>query len=484
MNHTTQKRSEFITKLALGASACMSLGASQAPKSVPAQVKESNTGDSNLSFPNYQPKAKRLIYLFQCGAPAQQDLFDPKDLILNNHGKDMRDFMKLDQRMTGFTSGQKAYPIASPPWGFKQHGQAGHQLSNLLPHLGEVADDLCIIKSMYTEAINHDPGITFFQSGSQIPGRPSLGSWLTYALRSNNHNLPSFVSLTSRGSAGGANCQPIYDRLWSSGFLPTEYSGTKFMGLGDPVLYLNNPKGMTQSHRRKMLDHLNQINSANYVKKGDPEIMTRIKQYELAYRMQSSIPELTDFSNEPKYILDMYGPNVHKRGSYAYNCLLARRLAERGVLATQLFHRGWDNHFDIRDALPKQCKDVDQPTAALIKDLKMRGLLEDTLVIWGGEFGRTTFSQGNTKNKIFGRDHHPRCFSIFAAGAGIKPGISYGETDELSYNIVKDPIHVHDLHATLLHLFGIDHERLTYKFQGRNYRLTDVHGHLVKDILA
>ncbi|MFD2256077.1 DUF1501 domain-containing protein [Luteolibacter algae] len=434
-------------------------------------------------IPEFAPKAKRMIYLFQSGAPSQQELFDNKPKLNEHFGEDLRKHVDMNQRITGMTAGQTSFPLAASKYHFSRHGQAGTEISELLPHISGISDDICLIRSMYTEAINHDPAITFFQTGAQIPGRPSIGSWLSYGLGSVNKDLPDFVAMVSRGT-GRPNCQPLYDRLWGSGFLPTQHAGVKFMSIGDPVLYLSNPDGFSVKSRRRMLDDLAELNHKKLQEFADPEIDTRIRQYELAYRMQTSVPELTDFSNEPENILEMYGPNVHQRGSYAYNCLMARRLAERDVRFVQLFHMGWDQHFDLPNQLPGQCDDVDQPTAALIKDLKMRGLLEDTLVVWGGEFGRTAYCQGKLKRDNYGRDHHPRCFSIFAAGGGIRPGMTYGATDEYSYNITENPVHVHDLHATILNQLGLDHEKLTYKFQGRQFRLTDVHGHVVTDILS
>ncbi|MDB4729744.1 DUF1501 domain-containing protein [Akkermansiaceae bacterium] len=436
-----------------------------------------------LVAPDVAPKAKRMIYLFQSGAPSQQDLFDYKPKLQENFGKELGDFVEMNQRKTGMSAGQKSFPIAGTRYEFKKHGQSGNEISELLPHISSIADEMCLIRSMSTEAINHDPAITFFQTGAQIPGRPSIGSWMSYGLGSNNKDLPAFVAMVSRGT-GRPNCQPLYDRLWSSGFLPTQHAGVKFMSTGDPVLYLSNPEGMSAKARRKMLDYLAELNEQKLDEFADPEIATRIKSYKLAYRMQTSVPELTDFSDEPEHILNMYGPNVKKRGSYAYNCLMARRLAERDVRFVQLFHMGWDQHFTLPKQISGQCEDTDQPSAALIKDLKMRGLLEDTLVVWGGEFGRTSYCQGKLARDNYGRDHHPRCFSLWAAGGGIKPGMTYGATDDFSYNITENKVHVHDLHATILNQLGVDHEALTYKFQGRQFRLTDVHGHVVKDILS
>lgn len=439
--------------------------------------------DNKGQFPNFAPKAKRVIYLFQSGAPSQLDLFDWKPALRQRFAADLPDSVRGNQRLTGMTVGQKRFPVAPTIYDFKQHGKSGAWVSELMPHIAGIADKLCFIKSMYTEAINHDPAITFFQTGSQIAGRPSLGSWLSYGLGSMNEDLPAFVAMVSLGT-GKPGGQPLYDRLWGSGFLPTKHQGVKFRGVGDPVLYINNPRGLDRDMRRRMLDDLNAINQRKYEETGDPEIATRISQYELAYRMQTSVPELTDTSSEPDSTFEAYGPESRKKGTFASNCILARRLIERDVRCVQLFHMGWDQHKVLPTQLPGQCYDTDQPTAALIKDLEERGLLEDTLVVWGGEFGRTVYCQGTLTNENYGRDHHPRSFTIFMAGAGVKPGITYGATDEFGYNITENPVHVHDLHATILHLLGIDHKRLTYKFQGRHFRLTDVHGHLVDDILA
>jgi len=434
-------------------------------------------------FPNHTPKAKRVIYMFQSGAPSQQDLFDQKPLLNKHHGEDMRDHFEMTQRITGMTKNQAAFPLAGSRYEFSRHGKCGMELSELLPHIGGIADDITLIRSMHTEAINHDPAITFFQTGSQIPGRPSIGSWLSYGLGSECEDLPAFVAMVSRGT-GRPNCQPLYDRLWGSGFLPTQHSGVKFMGTGDPVLYLKDPNGLGRNDRRRMLDDLAKLNHRSLEEFGDPEIDTRIQSYEMAFRMQASVPDLTDISNEPDSVLDMYGPSVRERGTYAYNCLMARRLAERDVRFIQLFHMGWDQHGSLHSQLSGQCRDADQASAALVTDLKQRGLLDDTLVVWGGEFGRTSYCQGKLSREVYGRDHHPRCFSIWMAGAGIKQGHIHGATDDFCYDITEGGVHVHDLHATMLELLGIDHERLVYKFQGRRFRLTDVHGHIVKEILA
>ena len=411
------------------------------------------------------------------------DLFDPKPAIADRRGEDLPDSIRKGQRLTTMTSGQKKFPVAPTIFKFGRHGQSGMEFSELLPHLSKQADKLAMIRTVHTEAINHDPAITFCQTGHQLAGRPSIGSWLSYGLGSENHNLPAYVVLTSFGS-GRPNDQPLYDRLWSSGFLPTRHQGVKFRNTGDAVLYLSNPPGVDTATRRRTLDRLNSLNRERLSQVGDPEIATRIAQYELAFRMQSSVPELLDVSKEPKHVLDSYGPDVHRPGSYAANCLLARRMAERDVRFVQLFHMGWDHHGGLPKAVAGQCKDTDQPTAALLNDLEQRGLLKDTLVVWGGEFGRTVYSQGNLSATNYGRDHHPRCFTMLMAGAGIRGGVTYGETDDYCYNIVRDPVEVHDLNATILDQLGIDHEKLTYKFQGRDYRLTDVHGKPVKGVLA
>ena len=435
------------------------------------------------TFPNFPAKAKRVIYLFQSGAPSQMDLFDPKPGMKEHHGKDLPDSIRKGQRLTTMTSGQKNFPIAPSIFKFARQGKSGHWMSEILPHLSKEADELCFIKSMHTEAINHDPAITFCQTGHQLAGRPSIGSWLSYGLGTENKDLPAYVVMTSWGT-GRPNDQPLYDRLWGAGFLPTQHQGVKFRNSGDPVLYLSDPKGINRKMRRDMLDEIAKLNRKDRQVVGDPEIDARISQYEMAFRMQSSVPDLTDVSKEPKHILDSYGPDVLKPGTYAANCLLARRMAERDVRCIQLFHMGWDHHGGLPNAVKGQCRDTDQPTAALIADLRQRGLLEDTLIVWGGEFGRTIYSQGKLTATNYGRDHHPRCFTVFLAGAGIKKGFSLGATDDYCYNITEDPVHVHDLNATIMHLLGVDHKKLTYRFQGRDYRLTDIHGHLVKKILA
>ena len=433
-------------------------------------------------LPHFAPKAKRIIYLFQSGAPSQMDLFDYKPELKDLAGTELPDSIRKGQRLTGMTATQSSFPVAPSVFEFAQHGGSGAWVSELMPHTAKIADELSFIKSMHTEAINHDPAITFFQTGAQLAGRPSIGSWLSYGLGSENQDLPSFVVMVSSGEDGAG--QPLYDRLWGSGFLPTRYQGVKFRSIGDPVLYLSNPPGLSRPNRRRFLDDLNRLNQLQLEEFGDPEIATRIEQYEMAYRMQTSVPDLTDLSAEPEHVFKLYGPDAKKPGTYAYNCLLARRLAERGVRFIQLFHRGWDQHTTLPAKIKVQCKDTDQASAALVQDLKERGLLEDTLVVWGGEFGRTVYSQGKLTATDYGRDHHPRCFSIWVAGGGIKPGVIYGETDDYGYNITRDPVHVHDLHATLFHCLGIDHTKLTFKYQGRHFRLTDIHGNLVKKLLV
>lgn len=434
-------------------------------------------------FPNFAPKAKRIIYLFQSGAPSQMDLFDPKPELKDRHGEDLPQSIRQGQRLTTMTSGQSKFPVAPSIFRFAKHGQSGMWMSELLPQMSKITDDLCMIRSMHTEAINHDPAITFCQTGHQLAGRPSIGSWLSYGLGSENQDLPAYVVLTSFGS-GRPDDQPLYDRLWGSGFLPSVHQGVKFRNKGDAVLYLSNPPGIDQATRRGTLDRLAALNQQHFEEVGDPEIQTRIAQYEMAFRMQTSVPDLLETSKEPQHILDSYGPDVSRPGSYAANCLLARRLAERDVRFVQLFHMGWDHHGGLPNAIRGQCKDTDQPTAALIKDLKQRDLLKDTLIVWGGEFGRTIYSQGGLTATDYGRDHHPRCFTTLLAGAGIKAGTTLGATDDYCYNIVSDPVHVHDLNATILHLLGIDHTRLTYRYQGRDFRLTDIHGEVVKRVLS
>ncbi len=433
--------------------------------------------------PHFAPKAKRVIYLHQSGGPSHIDLLDYKPAMQKHHGQELPGSIRMGQRITGMTSGQARFPVAATRFKFQQHGRCGLWLSELLPQVGAIADDIAVVKSLHTEAINHDPAITFIQTGSEQPGRPCLGSWVTYGLGSENRNMPAFVVLISQGS-GNLTDQPLFSRLWGSGFLPTSHQGVKFRSRGDAVLHLTNPPGIDAASRREMLDSLEKLNQFFFEDTATTEIYTRIAQYEMAYRMQSSVPELMDISGEPQSVLDLYGPEVRTPGTFAANALLARRLSERGVRFVQLYHRGWDQHGNLAEHLPKQCHDVDQPSAGLITDLKNRGLLDETLVIWSGEFGRTVYVQGDINNPSYGRDHHGRCFSLWMAGGGIKGGIVYGETDDYCYNIVSDPVHVHDLNATLLRCLGVDHERLTFRFQGRDFRLTDIYGEVVKGLLA
>jgi hypothetical protein len=437
-----------------------------------------------LPAPHFAPKAKRVIYLFMSGGPSHIDLFDYKPRLKELHGTELPASVRMGQRVTGMTASQKSFPCVAPMFKFARHGQCGTWVSELLPYTAQVVDDVAVIKTLNTEAINHDPAITFIQTGSQQPGRPSLGAWLSYGLGTENQNLPAFIVLISQGS-GNRTDQPIFSRLWGSGFLPSEHQGVRFRSGKDPVLYLSNPPGIDAGSRRRMLDAVGELNRMAKESFGDPEIDTRIAQYEMAYRMQMSVPELTDLSNEPRHIREMYGlDRKHDDGGFARNCLLARRMVERGVRFVQLMHRGWDQHGDLPKQIRGQCFDVDQPSAALVRDLKQRGLLEDTLVIWGGEFGRTVYSQGALTKNNYGRDHHGRCFAMWMAGGGIKPGITYGETDDYCYNIVQDPVHIHDFNATILHQLGIEHTRLTFRFQGRDFRLTDVHGNVVTGLLT
>jgi hypothetical protein len=437
----------------------------------------------SMGAPHFAPKAKRVIYLFMSGAPSQLDMWDYKPQLQDWYDKDLPDSVRNGQRITTMTSGQKRFPIAPSTMKFRQYGEHGTWISETLPHTAGVIDDLAVIKTVNTEAINHDPAITYIQTGSQLPGRPSTGAWLSYGLGSMNANLPSFVVLHSTVN-GGFGGQALYARLWGSGFLSTRHQGVALRSTGDPVLYLSNPNGISGTMRRKMLDNLAQLNQQRFDEIGDPEIQSRIAQYEMAYRMQTSVPELTDISDESQETLDLYGPEVTKPGTFAFNCLLARRMAERDVRFTQVFIRQWDQHGNLPRDIRRQCGIIDQPSAALIKDLKRRGMLDDTLVIWGGEFGRTVYCQGGLTMANYGRDHHPRCYTKWMAGAGIKGGIVYGETDDFSYNVVENPVHIHDLNATILHTLGVDHERLTYRHQGRDFRLTDVHGNVLTDLLA
>jgi len=433
-------------------------------------------------LPHFAPKAKRVIYLFQSGGPSQIETFDHKPRLSEFQGIDLPESVRMGQRLTSMSATQSSFPVVPSRFTFGRYGNSGAWVSELLPHTAKVVDDLTFVKSVHTEAINHDPAVTFFQTGSQIAGRPSMGAWISYGIGAETQDLPAFVVMISPGQGGTG--QPLYDRLWGSGFLPTKYQGVKFRSIGDPVLYLSNPPGFPGAQRRVYLDTLREVNQIALDDFGDPEIATRIAQYEMAFRMQTSVPELIDLSKEPPHVLEMYGPDASKPGTYGHNCLLARRLAERGVRFIQLYHRDWDHHGGLPAGLPKRCLETDQPTAALVQDLKQRGMLDDTLVIWGGEFGRTVYCQGRLTKDDYGRDHHPRCFTMWMCGGGMKPGLTLGATDDYSYNVTEQPVHVHDIQATILHCLGIDHTRLIYKFQGRNFRLTDVQGNVVKPILA
>ena len=431
---------------------------------------------------HFAPKAKRVVYLFQSGGPSHLELLDYKPKLKKFHGTELPDSIRQGQRLTGMTSGQKSFPIIAPKFEFNQAGKSGTWISSLLPYTAKVIDEICLIRSMHTEAINHDPAITFIQTGSQQPGRPSLGAWLSYGLGSEAEDLPAFIVLISHGTGKDAN-QGLLERLWGSGFLPSNHQGVKLRSSGDPVLYLSDPPGMDRNLRRTMLDGIAKLNASQFKETGDPEIATRIAQYEMAFRMQTSVPKLTDLSTESNKTFQLYGEESKRAGSFASNCLLARRLLESGVRCVQLYHRGWDLHGGLPTNIPKQAMDVDQAQAGLILDLKQRGMLDDTLIVWAGEFGRTVYGQGGLKDE-YGRDHHGRCFSVWLAGGGIKPGMVHGETDDFGYNITQKPVHIHDLNATILHCLGYDHEKLTYRYQGRDFRLTDVHGQVVKDILA
>ena len=437
---------------------------------------------ADVGLTHFAPRAKRVVYLFQSGGPSHLELLDEKPELKKLHGTELPDSIRQGQRLTGMTSGQTSFPVIAPKFGFKSCGQSGLRISELLPYTGKVADDICVIRSMHTEAINHDPAITFIQTGSQQPGRPSLGAWASYGLGSEAEDLPAFLVLISHGSGADAN-QGLLERLWGSGFLPSSHQGVKLRSSGDPVLYLSDPKGMNRGLRRKMLDSISAMNQKQLQESGDPEIATRIAQYEMAFRMQSSVPDLIDTSKETEATFQLYGEDAKKPGTFAANCLLTRRLFEKGVRFVQLYHRGWDQHGGLPTNMPKQCHDIDQPQAALITDLKQRGMLEDTLIIWGGEFGRTVYGQGGLQEN-YGRDHHGRCYSMWLAGGGIRPGHVHGQTDDYGYNIVRDPVHVHDINATILHCMGFDHERLTYRYQGRDFRLTDIHGKVVESILS
>lgn len=474
-------RREFLTKTCLGLG-----GVALASLLTPSNLFGKTTYAGSMGLTDglhFAPRARRVIYLFQSGGPSQMELFDYKPLLNIKSGEELPDSVRGGQRLTGMTSDQKSFPLAGSTFNFAQHGKSGAWVSELMPYTAGIVDELCFIKSMYTEAINHDPAITFFQSGSQQGGRPSMGSWISYGLGSDNENLPAFCVLLSRARRDGAG-QPLYAKLWGSAFLPSIHQGIQFRPGKDSVLYLNDPQGVDKNSRRRMLDVLNDLHEMQYERVMDPEINTRIAQYEMAYRMQSSVPETMDISKEPDHIYEMYGPDSRIPGTYAANCLLARRLAEKDVKFIQLYQQDWDHHGNLPNLIRGMSESVDQPSAALVMDLKQRGLLDDTLVIWGGEFGRTNYSQGKLRKENYGRDHHPRCFTMWMAGGGVKRGFTYGETCEFGYNVIKDPVHVHDFQATLLYLLGVDHERLVFKHQGRRFRLTDVHGKVVKDILT
>ncbi|KAA2244491.1 DUF1501 domain-containing protein [Chitinophaga agrisoli] len=478
-------RRTFLTQtsLGLGALAMGSLFGKELFGSTPKAAAGASGLEADIlkALPHFAPKAKRVVYLFMSGGPSQFETFDYKPGLAKMMGQGLPDSVRQGQRLTGMSANQSILPIAPSAFKFAQYGKSQTWVSELLPHTAQVVDDLCIVKSLFSEQINHDPAITFFQTGNQLPGRPSIGSWISYGLGSDNKNLPTFIVLVSKN---GQKDQPLYARLWGNGFLPSKHQGVQFRAGKDPVLYLNDPDGYDGKDRKEMLDYLTKLNQLQNSAYGDPEVEARIAQYEMAYRMQTAVPEVMDIANEPDEIFDMYGPDSRDPGTYAANCILARKLLEKDVKFVQLYHQGWDQHGNLPNAITQQCKATDQATAALIKDLKRRGLLEDTLVVWGGEFGRTVYSQGKLTATDYGRDHHPRCFTMWMAGAGVKAGLSYGETDDFSYNILKDPVHVHDFQATLLYLMGIDHERLTYKFQGRRFRLTDVAGKVVNGILA
>ena len=469
-------RRKFLSKLSLGIGS-VALGSLLIP-----DLFGSKSDEEMLlaGLPQFAPKAKRIIYLFQNGAPSQLDLFDYKPKLIEMFGQNLPESIRMGQRLTGMTADQKKFPLAGSAFKFNQYGETKAWISELLPYTSKVVDDLCFIKTMHTEAINHDPALTFFQTGAQVGNRPSMGSWLSYGLGNENKNLPAFCVLLSKGKGNG---QGVYSKLWSNGFLDSVHQGVQFSSGDNPVLYLNNPDGVSKADRRKMLDKLEELNAETFKESGDPEINAKVQQYEMAYRMQTAVPEITDLSKEPEDIVKLYGPDCLMPGTYAANCLLARKLSENGVRFVQLYHQGWDSHGNLPGEIKGQCMDTDQASAALITDLKQRGLLDETLVIWGGEFGRTNYCQGALSKENYGRDHHPRCFTIWMAGGGVKPGV-YGETDEFGYNIIKDPVHVNDFHATVLHLMGIDHEKLTFKHLGRRYRLTDVAGEVVKGIVT
>ncbi len=470
-------RRRFLSKASLGIGT-MALGSLLMPD----LFKGKEEGQNGVSgIPDFAPKAKRVIYLFQNGAPSQLESFDYKPKLTDLFGQELPDSVRGTQRLTGMTANQSSFPLVGSFTGFKQYGESRAWISDLFPYTSKIVDDICIIRSMHTEAINHDPALTFLQTGAQQGNRPSMGAWLSYGLGSENKNLPAFTVLLSRGIGNG---QGVYSKLWTNGFLESVHQGVQFSSGEDPVLYLKDPKGMKREERRELLDNLAQLNELSYQKLGDPEISAKIQQYEMAYRMQTAVPEIMDVSKEPDSVVKLYGPECLVPGTFAANCLLARKLSENGVRFVQLYHQGWDQHGNLPYEITKQAMDVDQASAALVTDLKQRGLLDETLVIWGGEFGRSNYSQGKLTADNYGRDHHPRCFSIWMAGGGIKPGIVYGETDELGYNVVKDPVHVHDFHATVLNQLGLNHEKLIFQHMGRRFRLTDVAGNVIKDILT
>ncbi len=477
-NRLNITRRHFLSKSAVGLGS-MALGSLLMPNLFTGE--EENLAQLPLGLPHFAPKAKRIIYLFQNGAPSQLETFDYKPLLNKMAGEDLPESIRGTQRLTGMTANQTKFPLIGSYFGFKQYGQSGAWVSDMLPNMAKIVDDLCIIKTMNTEAINHDPALTFIQTGAQIGNRPSMGAWMSYGLGSENKNLPAFCVLLSRGRGNG---QGVYSKLWTNGFLDSTHQGVVFSSGEDPILYLKDIDGIDKDSRRRMLDKLSELNHLGFEASGDPEVQAKVQQYEMAYRMQTAVPELTDLSKEPDHIVKMYGPECLVPGTYAANVLLARKLSESGVRFVQLYHQGWDQHGNLPNEMPLQAEDVDRSSAALIMDLKQRGLLDETLVIWGGEFGRTNYCQGTFTKDNYGRDHHPRAYTIWMAGGGVKPGIVYGETDEFGYNVIKDPVHINDFHATVMHLMGLNHEQLTYKHLGRRYRLTDVAGKLVPGIIA
>jgi hypothetical protein len=479
--HFGMTRREFFGRFALGLGGAALAGLIQSPAAAAKFAKAASPYQGLPGFPSFAPRARRIIYLFMSGGPSQMDLFDYKPRLNEMNGQELPATVRMGQRLTGMSANQASLPLAGSVFRFQRHGQCGAWVSELLPHTAKIVDDLCFIKSLHTEAINHDPAITFFQTGSQIAGRPSMGAWLSYGLGSANDNLPAFVVLISKNANRD---QPLYSRLWGNGFLSSLHQGVQFRSGKDPVLYLNNPAGVSPESRRKLLDRLAELHELQFNDLGDPDINARVAQYEMAYRMQTSVPDVMDVSKESDATFALYGDDARKPGTFAANCLLARRLAERNVRFIQLYHQGWDHHGGLPRGIRNECAKTDKACAALVTDLKARGLLDDTIVVWGGEFGRTSYSQGRLTKDDYGRDHHPRCFTMWLAGGGFKPGLSFGETDDFSYNAVVDPVHVHDFQATVLHQLGIDHEKLTFKHQGRRYRLTDVHGRLVRGVLA